>query len=384
MVLVLRCTRHMPYADRPAGGRGAVPGRRADVPHAAAPAGLGLLHVAGQHPPQPAAGAATLPGVSRAIAWLSLPPLLSARVHARAEVTCLRPLDTIPLESLYSLPATPTSPKVQRDVHHVRAPALRAFPETSFMVGTLSLMAMALVVVVRHHGRRMTPRDVVAMTLVLWAVAIPDRCRRGGAGSRADRRDRALRRAPGVGRRAAGARAPPAPSTWAWTSWDRRESFNWSWRTVGPRSSPPCVNRSRILTRVPRGVGRGRSNQLSSRAACPWRLQHYNPCGHLLRDRPRGARERDALRPGAHHLPGRPVPAIRGPQSLRLGACTLVVWFAAAGGTTKLHAPPSGCGVWPACASAWSSRATGSRRSLPGLRWQPGRPAPLTAHQTTR
>ncbi|MFL0448335.1 hypothetical protein, partial [Corynebacterium xerosis] len=185
--------------------------------------------------PVAGAAAATLFLGSRAIAWLSWTILLSAAYTLVQKYVFFDLFDTIPLESLYSLPGyANVSEFSETFIMYVRRP-FGLFPETSFMVGTLSLMAMALVVVVRHHGRRMTPRDVVAMTLVLWAVAI------SGSGAAVVVLGVVLIAAiaPYAVRRAWAA-VLLVPLGLAGAVYvgldvlrDRRESFNWSWADRG-------------------------------------------------------------------------------------------------------------------------------------------------------
>lgn len=388
VALILRCTRHMPVMWT-ALLVGAVPFLASFVRMFLTPQ---PLLVSGSFTwlvytlPVAGAAAATLFLGSRAIAWLSWTILLSAAYTLVQKYVFFDLFDTIPLESLYSLPGyANVSEFSETFIMYVRRP-FGLFPETSFMVGTLSLMAMALVVVVRHHGRRMTPRDVVAMALVLWAVAI------SGSGAAVVVLGVVLIAAiaPYAVRRAWAA-VLLVPLGLAGAVYvgldvlrDRRESFNWSWADRGSS----IIASVRYLFSDPTaflwGVGRGRSNELFLTGRMPLGdLQHYNPLPDIYSVIGRVVLESGMLF-GLALIIFLAALCLRsgGRNPLWLGACTLVVWFVVAGGTTSYDSAFWVWGVAGVCLGLELSRDRVPDES--GSPVATGRPAPLTAHQPTR
>lgn len=216
----------------------------------------------------------------RAIAWLSWTLLLSAAFALVQKYVFFDILDTVPFESFYDLPGyANVSEFSETFLTYVRRP-FGMFPETSFMVGSLSLMAMALVILVRHYHRTINLRDGVALTLVLWAVAI------SGSGSAVVVLGVVLIAAiaPYAARNAwASIILVPAGLAGAVvigvrTLQDRSESFNWSW---SDRYSSIAAS-VRYFFADPAvflwGVGRGNTNEIFLNHRMPLGdLQHYNP-----------------------------------------------------------------------------------------------------------
>lgn len=276
---------------------------------------------------------------ARSIPWLSWTILGSAAFTLVQKYVFFDMLDTIPFESLYSLPGyANVSDFSETFMEYVRRP-FGLFPETSFMVGSLSLMAMGLVVLVRHHRRLMSPRDVVALALVLWAVAI------SGSGAAVVVLGVVLVAAvaPYAVRHAwAAVLIVPAGLAGAvYVGLDvlrgRQESFNWSWADRGSSITASV----RYLFSDPLvfllGVGRGRSNELFLTGRMPLGdLQHYNPLPDIYSVLGRVVLE-DGMVFGLALVLFMAVLCLRsgGRNPLWLGLCTLVVWIVVAGGTTS-------------------------------------------------
>lgn len=276
---------------------------------------------------------------ARTIPWLSWAMLLSAGFTLVQKYVFFDVLDTIPFEGLYDLPGyANVSDFSETFMQYVRRP-FGLFPETSFMVGTLSLMAMALVLLARHYRRRMTARDVVALALVLWAVAI------SGSGAAVVVLGVVLVAAIApYAVRHAWAAVLLVPTGLAGAVWvgvgvlqDRQESFNWSWADRGSSITASV----RYLFSDPLvfllGVGRGRSNELFLAGRMPLGdLQHYNPLPDIYSVIGRVVLE-DGMVFGLALVLFMAVMCLRsgGRNPLWLGLCTLVVWIVVAGGTTS-------------------------------------------------
>ncbi|WP_312919493.1 hypothetical protein [Kocuria sp.] len=341
VVLILRCTAHMPVMWT-AVLVGATPFFASAVRMFLTPQPVqipaSITWLVFTLPLAGTAAAALVLG-SRIIPWLSWTILLSAAFTLVQKYVFFDLFDVIPFESLYNLPGyANVSDFSDTFLTYVRRP-FGLFPETSFMVGTLSLMAMALVIVVRHHGRSMTPRDVAALAAVLWAVAI------SGSGAAVVV----------LGVVLVAAIAPYAVRN-AWAAvilvplglagavavgvgvlQDRQESFNWSWADRGSS----LVAGARYLVSDPAtflwGVGRGNTNQLFLSGRMPLGdLQHYNPLPDIYSVIGRVLLENGMLF-GLALVGSMAVLCVRsgGRNRLWLGVCTLVVWLVVAGATTS-------------------------------------------------
>ncbi|MDO4919643.1 hypothetical protein [Kocuria sp.] len=341
VVLVLRCARHMPVMWT-ALLVGAVPFFASAVRMFLTPEPLqipGSITWLVFTLPFAGTAAAVMFLGPRAIAWLSWTVLLSAAFTLVQKYVFLDALGVIPFESLYSLPGyANVSDFSETFLTYVRRP-FGLFPETSFMVGSLSLMAMALVVLVRHHRTTMTPRDVLSLALVLWAVAI------SGSGAAVVV----------LGVVMIAAVAPYAVRR-AWAAvlivplglagavfvglgvlQDRQDSFNWSWADRG--SSLTAGVRYLLSDPVTFlwGVGRGNTNALFLTGRMPLGdLQHYNPLPDIYSVIGRVLLESGMVF-GLALMAWMAVLCLRsgGRNPLWLGACTLLVWLVVAGATTS-------------------------------------------------
>ena len=341
VLLVLRCTRHMPVMWT-ALLVGVVPFAASAVRMFLSPV---PVQVAGSITwlvftlPLAGAAAAILFLGPRAISWLSWTMLLSAAYTLVQKYVFFDVVGVIPFESLYTIPGyANVSDFSETFLTYVRRP-FGLFPETSFMVGSLSLMAMALVVVLRHHRRRMSPRDVVAMALVLWAVAV------SGSGAAVVVLGVVLIAAiaPYAVRRAWAAvlLVPLGLAGAAYVGLDvlrdRKESFNWSWADRGSSITASVRHLVSDPTTFLWGVGRGRSNELFLSGRMPLGdLQHYNPLPDIYSVIGRVLLESGMVF-GLALILVMAVLCVRsgGRNPLWLGGCTLVVWLVVAGATTS-------------------------------------------------
>ncbi|MCT1602134.1 hypothetical protein M3E18_03495 [Kocuria sp. p3-SID1433] len=228
----------------------------------------------------PGAAAAVIFLRRRAIAWLSWTLIGSAGYAVIQKHIFIDILNVVPLPWLYTLPGYANLlPFRETFLTYIRRP-FGFFPETSFMVGTVTLMAMVLIVLMRHYAVVPDWRDWAAVALAVWAAAV------SGSGSAivvvaavamAIILPVAMRQAwlalLGVPAAALGA-ALVAVSVLQ----ERSESFNWSWADRG----------SSILAVVKRlledpvafwgGLGRGRVNEEFVSGRMPIEtFQHYNP-----------------------------------------------------------------------------------------------------------
>ncbi len=372
MLLILRCARHMPVMWT-ALLVGAVPFLASFVRMFVSPQPVlvsGSITWLVSTLPVAGAAAAVLFLGPRAIAWLSWTILLSAAFTLVQKYVFFDLFDTIPFESFYDLPGyANVSDFSETFIMYVRRP-FGLFPETSFMVGSLSLMAMALVVVVRHHQRTMTPRDVVALAFVLWAVAI------SGSGAAVVVLGVVLIAAiaPYAVRRAWAA-VLLVPLGLAGAVYvgvnvlqDRRESFNWSWADRGSS----IVASVKYMLSDPAafllGVGRGRSNELFLTGRMPLGdLQHYNPLPDIYSVIGRVLLESGMVF-GLALILVLSVLCLRsgGRNPLWLGACTLVVWLVVAGGTTSYDSAFWVWGIAGVCLGLELSRSAHDPELDPG------------------
>lgn len=228
----------------------------------------------------PGAAAAVLFLRRRTIPWLSWTLLASAGYAVVQKHLFIDVLGTIPFLSLYSLPGYANMTDfAETFLLYVKRP-FGFFPETSFMVGTVTLMAMVLIMLLRHYGMTPSWRDWIAVGLAVWAAAV------SGSGSAvvvvaavamAIILPVALRRAwlflLGVPAAAAGA-ALVAVSVLE----ERSTSFNWSW---ADRGSSILASGKRLLEDPVAfwgGLGRGNVNQEFIDGHMPVEtFQHYNP-----------------------------------------------------------------------------------------------------------
>lgn len=228
----------------------------------------------------PGAAAAVIFLRRRTIAWLSWTLIFSAGYPVIQKHFFIDVLNYVPFAPLYELPGYANLlPFHETFLTYVRRP-FGFFPETSFMVGTVTLMAMVLIVLIRHYGMTPSARDWVAVSLAIWATAI------SGSGSAvfvlgavamAMVLPVALRRAwiavLGVPAAAVGAYLV-ATSVLE----ERSSSFNWSWADRG--SSIQAVAK-RLLEEPGAfwgGLGRGRVNEEFMAGNMPTQtFTYYNP-----------------------------------------------------------------------------------------------------------
>lgn len=367
VLLILRCARHMPVMWT-ALLVGAVPFFASAVRMFLSPTPVqipgSITWLVFTLPLAGAAAAIVFLG-PRTIAWLSWTTLISAAYTVVQKYVFFDILGVIPFESIYTIPGyANVSDYRETFLTYVRRP-FGFFPETSFMVGSLSLMSMALVIALRHYGRRMVPRDVVAMTLVLWSVAV------SGSGAAVVVLGVVLIAAiaPYAARRAWAA-VLLVPAGLAGAVYvgvdvlsDRKESFNWSWADRGSSITASV----RYLFSDPAtflwGVGRGRSNWLFLSGRMPLGdLQHYNPLPDIYSVIGRVLLENGmvfglalilfmallCLRSGGHN-------------PLWLGTCTLVVWLVVAGATTSYDSAFWVWGIAGVCLGLELSRSSETR-----------------------
>ena len=228
----------------------------------------------------PGAAAAVFFLRRRAIAWLSWTLIGSAGYAVVQKLVFIDRLDTIPFMWLYTLPGYANmSDFADTFLLYVRRP-FGFFPETSFMVGSVTLMAMVLIVLLRHYGMTPSWLEWSAVGLAVWAAAI------SGSGSAvvvvavvamAIILPVAIRQAwlflLGVPAAALGA-AVVASSVLQ----ERSESFNWSWADRG--SSVQAVVKRLMEDPIAfwGGLGRGNVNQEFVSGRMPLEtFQHYNP-----------------------------------------------------------------------------------------------------------
>lgn len=285
----------------------------------------------------PGAAAAVVFLRRRTIAWLSWTLIGSAGFAVIQKHLFIDILNTVPFTFIYTLPGYANVLSFQETfLLYVRRP-FGFFPETSFMVGTVTLMAMVLIVLLRHYGMTPSLRDWAAVGLAVWAAAI------SGSGSAvfvvgavalAIIIPVAVRRAwvslLGVPAAAVGA-ALVAVSVLQ----SRAESFNWSWADRG----------SSILAVVKRlqqdpvafwgGLGRGRVNQEYVTGQMPTEtFTYYNPILDIFSVTGRLVAENGALVGGAVFL-GMALLILRsgGRVPLLIGALHVFAWFIIAGAT---------------------------------------------------
>ncbi|MDO4255056.1 MAG: hypothetical protein Q4C81_07935 [Kocuria sp.] len=228
----------------------------------------------------PGAAAAVIFLRRRTIPWLSWALIGSAGYAVIQKHIFIDLLNIVPFAPLYELPGYANLlPFQETFLTYIRRP-FGFFPETSFMVGTVTLMAMVLIVLIRHYGMTPSPRDWIAVGLAVWATAV------SGSGSAvfvlgavamAMVLPVAMRRAwiavLGVPAAAAGAYLVGSS-----VLEERSSSFNWSWADRG--SSIQAVAK-RLLEEPGMfwgGLGRGRVNEEFMAGNMPTQtFTYYNP-----------------------------------------------------------------------------------------------------------
>ncbi|ROZ63271.1 hypothetical protein EDL96_06945 [Kocuria soli] len=211
----------------------------------------------------PGAAAAVIFLRHRTIAWLSWTLIGSAGYAVVQKHIFIELLNRVPFAPLYEMPGYANLlPFEETFLTYVRRP-FGFFPETSFMVGTVTLMAMVLIVLLRHYGYAPGVRDWVAVGLAVWATAI------SGSGSAVFVLAAVVLTLllPVALRRAwIGVLGVPAAAVGAYVVArsvleERASSFNWSWADRG--SSIQAVFKH--LFETPGafwgGMGRGRVNE---------------------------------------------------------------------------------------------------------------------------
>ncbi|MDO5619084.1 hypothetical protein [Kocuria sp.] len=228
----------------------------------------------------PGAAAAVIFLRRRTIPWLSWTLIGAAGYAVIQKHVFIDTLNIVPFPALYELPGYANLlPFQETFLTYIRRP-FGFFPETSFMVGTVTLMAMVLIVLIRHYGMSPRARDWVAVGLAVWATAV------SGSGSAvfvlgavvmAMVLPVAIRRAwiavLGVPAAAAGAYLVASS-----VLEERSSSFNWSWADRG--SSIQAVIK-RLLEDPGAfwgGLGRGRVNEEFVAGNMPTEtFTYYNP-----------------------------------------------------------------------------------------------------------
>lgn len=281
------------------------------------------------------AAAASLVLRERAIPWLSWTILFSALFVVIQKHVFFDLLKTVPFVSFYQLPGywTPTE-DLTIFLTYVGRP-FGLFPESSFMAGTLSLMAMVLIVTALHYRYRLRLRDFAAIVLVLWAVAI------SGSGTTVA--------VLGVLMLAV---LIPAAKQHAKTTFtvvptalviiivvaaekvaERQSGFNWSWFD---RYSSIAAS-ARLMLNDPSvlwlGLGRGQANAEFLNGNMPLdSYQHYNPIPDIYSVIGRVLLEYGLIL-GLPFLVCLFVLILRagGAAPLWLGACSIVIWVVISG-----------------------------------------------------
>lgn len=228
----------------------------------------------------PGAAAAVIFLRRRTITWLSWTLIGSAGYAVIQKHVFIEWLNTVPFAPLYQLPGYANLlPFQETFLTYIRRP-FGFFPETSFMVGTVTLMAMVLIVLIRHYKMVLSPRDWVAVGLTVWATAV------SGSGSAVFVLGAVLLAVliPVALRRAwVGILGVPAAAAGAFVVansvlTEREENFNWSWADRG--SSIQALTKR--LLEDPQafwgGLGRGRVNEEFMAGNMPTEtFLYYNP-----------------------------------------------------------------------------------------------------------
>lgn len=285
----------------------------------------------------PGAAAAVIFLRRRTIPWLSWALIGSAGYAVVQKHIFIDRLGTVPLPRLYELPGYANLlPFQETFLTYVRRP-FGFFPETSFMVGTVTLMAMVLIILLRHY--RLSPgiRDWAAIGLSVWATAV------SGSGSAifvlgavvmAIVLPLALRRA------WIGVLGVPAAIVGAYLVADsvleeRSTSFNWSWADRGSSIQAVIKHLLESPGAFWGGMGRGRVNEEFMAGKMPTEtFTHYNPIVDIFSVTGRMVAENGVLVGGAAFLflallllrSGGRVP-------LFYGVLHVFVWGVIAGGT---------------------------------------------------
>lgn len=228
----------------------------------------------------PGAAAAVIFLRRRTIPWLSWTLIGSAGYAVIQKHVFIDTLNIVPFPALYELPGYANLlPFEETFLTYVRRP-FGFFPETSFMVGTVTLMAMVLIVLIRHYGMSPAARDWIAVGLAVWATAV------SGSGSAVFVLGAVVMAMvlPVAIRRAwIGVLGVPAAAAGAYlvansVLEERSSSFNWSWADRG--SSIQAVFKR--LFEDPGafwgGLGRGRVNEEFVSSNMPTEtFTYYNP-----------------------------------------------------------------------------------------------------------
>lgn len=273
----------------------------------------------------------------RAITWLSWTLLFSALFVIVQKHVFIDALQTVPFAPLYELPGYWTfTEDPETFLTYVKRP-FGMFPESSFMAGTLSLMTMALVVLLHRYGRHAGARDLVALGLVVWAVAV------SGSGSAVlvlgpvviAALVTTARRHP----RTAVLLLPPAllaaGIVSAITLAQRQRGFNYSWadRYSSLAASAKLMLDDPVIFWT--GLGRGGANQTFLDGGMPLGMyQHYNPLPDIYSVAGRVLLEQGML-VGLAFVASICVIILRagGGFHIWLGLCSLLVWVVASGMT---------------------------------------------------
>lgn len=285
----------------------------------------------------PGAAAAVIFLRRRTIPWLSWTLIGSAGYAVIQKHLFIDTLNIVPFPALYGLPGYANLlPFQETFLTYIRRP-FGFFPETSFMVGTVTLMAMVLIVLIRHYGMSPSARDWVAVGLAVWATAV------SGSGSAvfvlgavvmAMVLPVAIRRAwiavLGVPAAAAGAFLVASS-----VLEERSSSFNWSWADRG--SSIQAVFKR--LFEDPGafwgGLGRGRVNEEFVAGNMPTEtFTYYNPIEDIFSVTGRMVAENGMLVGGlAFALMSLVLLRSGGRVPLFYGILHVFVWAVIAGGT---------------------------------------------------
>ncbi|MEX5255843.1 hypothetical protein [Kocuria arenosa] len=273
----------------------------------------------------------------RVIAWLSWTLLFSALFVVVQKHVFIDVLQTVPFAALYELPGYWTfTEDPETFLTYVKRP-FGMFPESSFMAGSLSLMAMALVVLLYHYGRQAGAKELAALGLVVWAVAV------SGSGSAVVVLGlvvvAALITTARQHPRAALFLLPPALLTAGIVSVstlaERQRGFNYSW---ADRYGSIAAS-TRLMLQDPvvfwTGLGRGGANQMFLDEKMPLGLyQHFNPLPDIYSVVGRVLLEQGML-VGLAFVASLCVLVLRAGGGCRtwLGLCSLVVWVVASGMT---------------------------------------------------